>query len=81
MYKATLISRCFNRYIFHFCESTLSDLTPSLVVCLYVYCQASGDSSAVQTLPQPGLNSIRKNEIRPHAVLNQPYRQLNNSMI
>ncbi len=28
--------------------------------CGALYCQASGVSSAVQTLPRPGLNSIRK---------------------
>jgi hypothetical protein len=37
LYKATLILSCFNPHIFHFRESTLSDLAPSLVICLYVY--------------------------------------------
>ncbi len=50
MYKATLISRCFNRYIFHFRESTFSDLAPSLVICLYVYI-------SICTPPPPSLPS------------------------
>jgi hypothetical protein len=48
----------------------------------YVYCQASGVSSAVPNVTPAWFKTrLEKNEIRPHLVLNQPYRQLNNSVI